>query len=154
MDTIEIQDKKEIPCEKEFKNEKEFEKWIQEEKDSLEREKRRIAEERKLFEQKLEILKVSYMQLDADKRKFEREKLQFEAEKDHMNRSYTSTRTQARAVSLFFKGVTNPLALKKRYKDLIKIFHPDNLCGDKETLQMINQEYESLLQDLEEFKEA
>ena len=43
-----------------------------------------------------------------------------------------------------FRGVKNPLALKKRYKDLIKIFHPDNVAGDKEMIQKINREYESL----------
>ncbi len=139
----------------ETQDKSDFEKWMRMERESLERERRHMVDEQRLFDQKLEVLKMSYMQLDADKRKFEREKLQFEAEKDHMSRSYTSaTRSQSRAVSLFFKGVTNPLALKKRYKDLIKIFHPDNLCGDKETLQMINQEYEILLHELENFKEA
>lgn len=139
----------------ETQDKSDFEKWMRMERENLERERRHMVDEQRLFDQKLEVLKMSYMQLDADKRKFEREKLQFEAEKDHMSRSYTSaTRSQSRAVSLFFKGVTNPLALKKRYKDLIKIFHPDNLCGDKETLQMINQEYEILLHELENFKEA
>ena len=45
---------------------------------------------------------------------------------------------------LFFRGVTHPLALKKRYKDLIKIYHPDNSCGDKWILQQINTEYDRL----------
>ena len=38
----------------------------------------------------------------------------------------------------------NELALKKRYKDLIKIYHPDNLDGDTGTIQEINREYERL----------
>ena len=41
-----------------------------------------------------------------------------------------------------FRGAGNPLALRKRYRDLLKIFHPDNLCGDGELMQMINREYE------------
>jgi len=132
----------------------EFEKWIKKERERLEIDKKQLADRQALFDQKLDILKESYIQLDVDRRKLEREKLQFEAEREHMSRSYASTRNQSRAVSLFFKGVTSPLALKKRYRDLIKIFHPDNLCGDKETLQMINQEYEILLRDLENFREA
>ena len=44
--------------------------------------------------------------------------------------------------AVLFRGVSNPLALRKRYKDLLKIFHPDNLCGDAELVQMINREYE------------
>ncbi len=130
------------------------EKWIKREVERLALERKQLEESQKLFDQKLNILKESYIQLDMDRRKLEREKLQFAAEKEHMGRSYASARSQSRAVSLFFKGVTSPLALKKRYRDLIKIFHPDNLCGDKETLQMINQEYEILLRDLENFREA
>ena len=30
----------------------------------------------------------------------------------------------------FFRGVDSELALRKRYKELLKIFHPDNKCGD------------------------
>ena len=48
----------------------------------------------------------------------------------------------------------SPLALKKRYKDLIKIFHPDNVAGDKEIIQRINREYETLKRDYDNFKQA
>ena len=48
----------------------------------------------------------------------------------------------------FFKGVTSSLGLKKRYKDLIKIFHPDNLFGDHETILKINKEYEMMKKKL------
>ena len=37
---------------------------------------------------------------------------------------------------MFFSGVESRQSLKKRYKDLIKIYHPDNLDGDKNTVQM------------------
>lgn len=57
-------------------------------------------------------------------------------------------------VSIFFHGVRNPLSLKKRYKDLIKIFHPDNIAGDKEIIQRINKEYEMLKGNYEGFKQA
>lgn len=36
--------------------------------------------------------------------------------------------------------------LKKRYKDLIKIYHPDNVAGDTRTVQEINKEYEKMKQ--------
>ena len=47
-------------------------------------------------------------------------------------------------VSVFFKGVTNPLALRKRYRDLLKIFHPDNNGGDEGIVKAINEEFERL----------
>ena len=119
----------------------EQDKCIKKEKERLAREWKQLEDRQRLFDQKLEILKESYIQLDADRRKLEREKLQFEAQKEHMNHSYASARNQSMAVSLFFKGVTSPLALKKRYRDLIKIFHPDNLFGDGELAGQINKEY-------------
>ena len=30
---------------------------------------------------------------------------------------------------------------KRRYKDLMKIFHPDNNAGDEELVQLINKEF-------------
>ena len=47
---------------------------------------------------------------------------------------------------LFFRGVGNKKSLKKRYKDLIKIYHPDNVDGDNSTVLAITQEYENLSQ--------
>ena len=52
-------------------------------------------------------------------------------------------------VNLFFKGVDSSAALKKRYKALLKIYHPDNAGGDKEVLQAISAEYETLSRNIE-----
>lgn len=114
----------------------------------LDLERRMLKEQSALFDQKLEILKEAYIQLDKDKRKVEWEKLKLKAEQEHQERSNgryddAGMREETDA-SVFFKGVTNQLALKKRYRDLIKIFHTDNLYGDKETLQAINREYDRL----------
>lgn len=122
--------------------------FIDVERMKLDFERRMLREQNKLLEQKLEILKDAYMQLDKDRRKVEWEKLKVKAEREHQDRrSYRQENTDMRRdtdASVFFKGVTNQLALKKRYRDLIKIFHTDNLYGDKETLQAINREYERL----------
>jgi DNA-binding cell septation regulator SpoVG len=45
---------------------------------------------------------------------------------------------------MFFIGVGSRQALKKRYKDLIKIYHPDNMNGDGSTAQEIMREYDKL----------
>ena len=42
----------------------------------------------------------------------------------------------------FFVGTTGLVSVRKRYKELLKIFHPDNLNGDNKVLQQINREYE------------
>ena len=43
---------------------------------------------------------------------------------------------------------SDEISLKKRYKDLIKIYHPDNLAGDTGTIQEINREYDKLKEKL------
>ena len=76
-----------------------------------------------------------------DKDKFEREKLIY---KDKVYREARRSMSNAENVKIFFKGVEDTASLKKRYKALLKIYHPDNMHGDKELLQAINTEYERL----------
>lgn len=104
-------------------------------------EQKRIKDDNKFFEKKMDILKEGYRQLDEDKRKLEREKERFKLEKE-LWEGESRVSGMGDVASALFRGVTNPLALRKRYKDLLKIFHPDNLCGDAELVQMINREYE------------
>ena len=111
------------------------------------REKEQFQEEMKtldntlFFEKKMEILKGGFAELDMDRRRLEKEWARLEAQKEVMQQPVYGS---GRDISDLFRGVKNPLALKKRYKDLIKIFHPDNVAGDKEMIQKINREYESL----------
>lgn len=107
----------------------------------LKEEQERLKQENLFFEKKMDILKGGFAQLEADRKAFERDKIRME-EKQRIIREEAGI--SGGGVKLFFQGVSNPLTLKKRYKDLIKIFHPDNLCGDTDVLQMINKEYERL----------
>lgn len=47
---------------------------------------------------------------------------------------------------VYFAGVNALDALKKRYHDLLKIYHPDNQNGDTAASQQIQQEYDYLLE--------
>lgn len=111
----------------------------------LDEEKKRLKEDELFFEKKMDILKGGFAQLEADRRMVEKERMRLEAEREAMSVRHISGEDSVR---LFFKGVSNPLTLKKRYKDLIKIFHPDNLCGDTELLQKINKMYEILQEEI------
>lgn len=116
-------------------------------------ERQRLKEDTQFFEKKMEILQNGFRQLDLDRRRLDKEWSRLAAEKELMDEhlmygSHSET-------SAFFQGVRNPLALKKRYKDLIKIFHPDNVAGDKDVIQRINKEYENLKENFEkEFRHA
>ena len=104
-------------------------------------EKERLKENMLFFDKKMEILKGGFAELDMDRRRLEKEWARLEAQKEVMQQPVYGG---GRDVSDLFRGVKNQLALKKRYKDLIKIFHPDNVAGDKEMIQKINKEYENL----------
>ena len=48
----------------------------------------------------------------------------------------------------FFAGTTDAVSIKKRYKELLKIYHPDNGSGDASTSAVINQQYKERLKTL------
>ena len=98
-------------------------------------ERKRLKDDTLFFDKKMDILKEGFKQLEADRQKIEREKEELRLQQHEFNRSETGD-------ELFFRGANNPLAVRKRYRDLLKIFHPDNLGGDDKIVQLINEEYE------------
>ena len=117
---------------------------LRDELDALNRrtviERKRLKEENLFFEKKMAILQDGFRQLEEDRRKFEREKKLFLYEKKYMHEESDISVGNDIARALF-RNVNNPLALRKRYRDLVKIFHPDNLFGDAELAQQINREF-------------
>lgn len=109
-------------------------------------ERKRLKDESSFFDKKLQILQNGFTQLDMDRRKFEREKKQFESQKKYSSHSSTafSSGYYKGSTPDFFRGVNNILGLKKRYRDLLKIFHPDNVCGDSDTVLEINKQYDAM----------
>lgn len=104
-------------------------------------EQKRLAEEKHLFQMKWKILEGELQKLAHEKEDIEREKKRYS--RTSSNRGKTAGESLPEA-QMFFSGVNNMGALKKRYKDLTKIYHPDNAAGDTNTLQEINRIYDSL----------
>ena len=94
------------------------------------------------------VLENGFKQLDVDRQRLNNEKSEFRKLKESQVNIRRNIPVLEYRQGIFFKGITNEKALKKRYKDLIKVFHPDNISGDTDTLQNINREYETLLHDL------
>lgn len=104
-------------------------------------ERKRLKEENLFFEKKLAILQDGFRQLDEDRKALERQR-QVLAEQRKRSTQYAEEEPLLEeTVKRLFAGVNNPLALRKRHRDLVKIFHPDNLFGDAALVQMINKEY-------------
>lgn len=134
------------------------EKRFSDEKVEIRRQQRLLEYERQEF---LRAKKFEEKRLEREKRIFDMEWKMLEegwrklaAEREQLERVHAGSGEEAKvsfgdvSVSAFFSGVDNTRALRKRYKDLIKIFHPDNAQGDTEVLQKINEEYDSLRKQL------
>ncbi len=110
-------------------------------------ERKRLREENLFFDKKMAILKEGFRKLEEDKRVFEREKKTMAEEKrTRQSQSYGSI--DDNFITTLFRNINNPIALRKRYRDLVKIFHPDNVFGDADMMQQINKEYMRRREDM------
>ena len=129
----------------------ERQRLLEETERQISEEKRRLMQELQFFDKKMEILRNGFHELEMDRKKFEKEK---RWEENRLREEREETLSYGANVTLFFKGVRHPLALKKRYRDLLKIFHPDNMGGDNQMVVRINQEYNRLKSVLDFDKQA
>lgn len=111
-------------------------------------ERKRLKQDEAFFDKKMDILKNGFAQLDVERKKLEKERLLLDAEKS-VHSSHVRQDKNIDLAEMLFQGVNSHLALKKRYKDLVKMFHPDNIAGDNEMVLVINKIYEELRRDYE-----
>jgi hypothetical protein len=104
------------------------------------------ARRKNLFEMKFQILEAELEKLAAEREAIEKKKAFYDRVEEFQERSYALADNQVG--ELFFRGVASQQSLKKRYKDLIKIYHPDNVDGDNSLVVEINKEYDHLCQVL------
>lgn len=137
------QDRKKISQEAEH-----IKREIQLQKES---ENRRLKQENQLFDLKWKLLEEEVRKLADEKKRMEKIKKFYQKvqEQDASDALKKETKDEhIIAGDRFFVGVKNELALKKRYRDLIKIYHPDNISGDTDTIKEIAKEYDKLKQHL------
>lgn len=139
--------------EKYIKEKKQFQTEMDQVNRKLVMERKRLKQDELFFDKKMEILKNGFVQLDEERRAFEREKISFDAKRS-MHESYQRQEKNYDIAELLFQGVRSQLALKKRYRDLIKIFHPDNIAGDHDMVLTINAVYEKLKRDYDIGRQA
>jgi len=100
-------------------------------------ERKRLKDEQAFFDKKLMILQTGFANLEMDRKAFQKEKDKFERSKIECESAVFDN-------SALFAGVTSYLGLRKRYKELLRIFHPDNLDGDNNMALAIKEEYDRL----------
>lgn len=123
----------------------------------VEYERKRLKDEEKFIDKKMKILQKSYELFEQDKENLRKDQEKLDREREILRSKIhqaNNTRKEVYATGLFFRGVNNEVALKKRYKELMKIYHPDNICGDNEILLKINEEYNDLRIKFDNIKKA
>ncbi|MBQ4283368.1 MAG: hypothetical protein IJB96_05500 [Lachnospira sp.] len=135
-----------VKLEKERKIVEDERKLIEIQKGMLERQQsknqllsKQLQNQKNLFDSQWQLLEKETRQLAIDKERFERDKLVY---KDSVYREARRGISYEGNTKLFFKGVDDSVSLRKRYKELMKIFHPDNTHGDTELIKAIGEEYE------------
>jgi hypothetical protein len=103
--------------------------------------RKQLEHQKILFEKQWALLEDQTRRLAIDQQRFDREKLMY---KDKVIREAKKSISNTENVRILFKGVDDTDSLKKRYKSLLKIYHPDNIHGDNDLIQAINQEYDQL----------
>lgn len=85
------------------------------------------------------------VRMAKDKDKMAKERAYIQRERDELKKMRQAVPGETGIKSgTFFMGVSSLGGLKKRYRDLMKIYHPDNENGDETTVLYINKEYEKL----------
>lgn len=105
-------------------------------------EQKRLREENLFFDKKLAILQDGFRKLEEDRQRLEAERRRIEQNSRNQRERAELPGRGEDIANVLFRSAGNPLALRKRYRDLLKIFHPDNFCGDAELMQYINREFQ------------
>lgn len=100
-----------------------------------------LENQKELFEKQWAILEKETRQLAIDRDAFKRNRDNFRDEVVRETRRNVHVSANAK---VFFNGVNDSESLKKRYRELMKIFHPDNQNGDNGTILAIKTEYDKL----------
>ena len=128
---------------------------IEQERIQLNIEKAHFYRQQEFQETKLHMWIAIGRQKEGELYKLAEEKKQFEQKKSFYDQveayQKEDIRTKPASIhgTMFFAGVNSMGSLKKRYKDLLKIYHPDNKCGDTDAIQEINREYQRLMAKLQ-----
>lgn len=100
-----------------------------------------MTSQKELFQKKFKILEMELQKLAEEKARLEREKNFYKAVNENLEREKSKDPGEVR---MLFRGIDNLEDLKKRHRELIKIFHPDNVNGDTSVIQEINRQFDEL----------
>lgn len=108
-----------------------------------------LNKKKHLFDMQWQLLEHELNVLASEKEQLIREK-QLHSQRKKREEANPYSKELKLSGRMFFLGVKDELSLKKRYRDLLKLYHPDNMNGDVNAMQAINKEYHELKRKFEE----
>lgn len=126
-----------------FEREKrEFERIKRIKEDEFRVKEDQLERKKNLFDKQWSVVEKELHRIASDKERIKKEKAYIEREKAELR----TVKKKSHEVTngAFFVGVNSENSLKRRYRELMKIYHPDSGNGDEATMRFINKEYESL----------
>ena len=114
---------------------------------------KQLVRQEELIEQKHQVIKRGFEELDRDRQALNARESSVNAREAELNKKIEANRSlDCREINdVLFRGADNILLLKKRYKDLMKMFHPDCLGGDTEMVKLLNRTYDRLLMEVDSY---
>ena len=110
-----------------------------------------IRREEELIDQKHDIIKKGFDELDRDRKALNAREANIRDREAALEQREAYTPESTEVNDVLFRGADNILLLKKRYKDLMKMFHPDCLGGDTEMVKSLNRTYDRLIKECDSF---
>ncbi len=111
---------------------------------------KQLRREEELIEQKHQVIKRGFEELDRDRQVLNAREASIREQESRLRES-TYTPDCKEVNEVLFRGADNILLLKKRYKDLVKMFHPDCLGGDAEMVKSLNRTYDRLIKECDSY---
>ena len=112
---------------------------------------RQLSRQEDLIAQKHEVIKRGFEELDRDRQALNAREVSLRAREAQLEERIAYTPDSSEVNDVLFRGADNILLIKKRYKDLMKMFHPDCLGGDTEMVKSLNKTYDRLLRECDSY---
>jgi curved DNA-binding protein CbpA len=112
---------------------------------------RQLSRQEELIAQKHEVIKRGFEELDRDRQALNAREVSIRAREAQLEERIAYTPDSSEVNDVLFRGADNILLIKKRYKDLMKMFHPDCLGGDTEMVKSLNRTYDRLLKECDPY---
>lgn len=114
---------------------------------------KQLRREEELIDQKHQVIKRGFEELDRDRQALNAREASIRDQEARLREKIANSyNTDCKEVNeVLFRGADNILLLKKRYKDLMKMFHPDCLGGDAEMVKSLNRTYDRLVKECDSY---